>query len=536
MAALFHCRVLASVRDHHSSDQVGDGLAMWQRYNLNDVRTIAHYLGVILLIGAVAMLAPLVIAVAFAEWNAAARYLFGVGVSFTVGGALRMLRVVPGNMTRQQAMAVTGFAWIVLSIVGALPLFLSPHYATYVDALFDTVSAFTTTDVTIISDLDHLSHADNTWRFVMNFAGGLGLVVVALSLGLMGRVTDSSLYSSEGRSEHVLPNVVQTTRFIFRLAVTFIAISGVILGVVLLVHGMEPVRAFLHGFWLSMAGFMTAGATPMSTSVAYYHSFTVEVVLMVIMICGGVNFALQSEICSGRHLSFLRDTEVRGGFIWWLVMLIAFIASICSAEYGAMYVDRLPILMRTGLFQFVSAATTTGFTTLGSSQMNAMLPSGSLLVLTLVMSVGGCAGSTSGGIKLQRLAIVSKAAYETLKNTASADSVSIVTSYYHIGRRRLNSPEVREAMTVFIMFVTTYIIGGLAGVACGFDALPAISESVAMASNCGISAGIASASIPLFLKVTYICEMWMGRLEFVALIALSVKIFVSLRHIPRKKG
>ena len=503
---------------------------MWQRYTLDDVRIICHYLGVVVLFGGVAMCAPLVIAVVFQEWDAAERYLFAAGVSFTLGALMRMLHVMPGQMSRQQAIAVTGFAWIVLALVGAIPLFMSPHYATFSDALFDTVSAFTTTDVSIVVDMDHLSHADNMWRFVMNFCGGLGLIVVGLSLGIFGRMANSNLYSSEGRSEHVLPNVVQTARFIFKFTLSFIVIVGALLGAVLIVHGMEPPRALLHGTWLAMSGFMTAGATPMSTSVAYYHSIALETILMVVMIFGSINFALQSEIWAGRSTSFFRDTEVRTGVIWWFSLLVVF--AIAMSQSPLMH--GLPTIMRTGMFHLVSAATTTGFVTLQSGAVKAVFPPSAVLVLILLMSVGGSAGSTSGGIKIQRLAIIAKSAFETVKNTASAGSARIVTNYYHVARRRLDASEVREAMTVFIMFITMYAVGTLAGIACGYEAADALAESVAMASNSGITAGISSANMVPFLKFVYILEMWMGRLEYATLIALSVKMFVSLKPRPRK--
>lgn len=505
---------------------------MWQKYSFHDFRMITHYLGAIISLSGLAMLAPFAVALVFQEWSPAYRYLLSAGLALVVGGAMRLVRIVPGHMTRQQALAVTGFAWIFVAFVGAVPLFLSPHYMTYSDALFDAVSAFTTTDVSIISDLDHLSHADNMWRFVMNFSGGLGLVVVAISLGLFGGMTGSSLYSSEGRSEHVLPNIMQTSRFIFRFTVGVVLVVGTFIGVILLFHGFPLSNAFLHGVWLAASGFMTAGATPMSTGVAYYHSFGVEVVLMVLMIFGSINFALQSELWSGRSKFLYKDSEVRVGVLWWLIALAIFVFSMCSSQLSS----ALPMLMRNGLFSFISAATTTGFVTITSSQVAAVLPSGAVLLLTLVMAVGGSAGSTSGGIKLQRLAIIAKSAFETIKMSASAESVRIVTSYFHIGRRRLNAPEVRDAMTVFIVFITIYILGAMAGIACGYDALPAITESVAMASNSGITAGISQVGMPMFLKLFYIAEMWMGRLEYVTLIALAVKIFVSLKPNIKRKG
>ena len=500
---------------------------MWQRFSFYDFRVIAHYLGVLLVFEAIIMLVPLATAVAFGEWEPAARYLLAAGAALTAGTLMRMMRIQPGNLSRQQAIGVTGFAWIVVALFGAIPFFLSSHYDTYSNALFDAVSAFTTTDASIISDINHVSYADNMWRFVMNFAGGMGLIVVAVSVGLMG-TSGSSLYASEGRSEHVVPNVVQTARFIFRFAAIVVVVSALILGIVLLVMGMEPVRAFLHGLWLAMASFMTAGLSPMATSVTYYHSLVVEIVLAVLMIFGSINFALQNAIWNGNFRVFLQDIEIRTALAWWLTILAVFIA----AASGSAIAGGLPVLMRTGLFTFVSTATTTGFTMFSSNQLAVLYPSGALLVLALVMAVGGSAGSTAGGIKLNRIGIVAKSAVDTMKSTVSVDSARIATNYYHLGKRRLGEDEVKAAMTVFILYVITYVTGALAGIAFGYDAVTSITESVAMASNSGISAGIVSPDMPGALKALYIFEMWAGRLEFVTLLALICKIFVSVK--PRK--
>ena len=497
---------------------------MWQRFSLYDFRVIAHYLGVLLVFEAIAMAAPFLTAVAFQEWDPAARYLLGIGVALTVGTGLRMLRIAPGHLNRQQAFGVTGFAWLVLALVAAIPLALSSHYDTYANALFDAMSAFTTTDASVILGINHVSYADNMWRFIMNFVGGVGLIVVAMSFGMFGAGTNS-LFSSEGRSEHVLPNVVQTGRFIFRFTANVVVVAGLVIGTVLLFMGMGPARAYLHGVWLAMASFMTAGLAPMSTSVTYYHSLVVEGILMVLMVFGSINFALHNEIWHGRVKMLLRDNEVQAALIWWFILLVVFI----TAASASALANGLPVLMRTGLFTFVSASTTTGFTMFSSNQLAVLFPSGAVLVLALVMAVGGSAGSTAGGIKLNRIAIIAKSAIETMRSTVSADSARIVTNYFHIGRRRLGEDEVKAAMTVFILFISTYAIGALAGIAYGYDAVSAITESIAMASNSGMSTGIVSPDMPDGLRLFYILEMWAGRLEFVTLIALVCKIFVSVK-------
>ena len=496
---------------------------MWQRFTFYDFRVIGHYLGVLLVLEAAALLLPLLTAIIAQEWEPASRYLIAVGLALTVGTLLRMLRITPGHLNRTQAVAVTGFAWIMVALVGAVPLYLSVHYTTFVDALFDSVSCFTTTNASVIAFPNHIAHADNMWRFIMNYTGGMGLVVVALSVGLLARGSTSSLYSSEGRSEHVVPNVVETARFIFKFSAAIILSAGVVLAIVLCFMGMSMSRSFLHGIWLAMSGFMTAGLAPMSTSITYYHSVVVEFILMTLMVFGGVNFALQNEVWRGRFELFPRDIETRTALVWWIGMLIVFVVAASASSLGG----GLPALMRTGFFTFVGAATTTGFTTMTSNQMAALLPSGAVLVLALLMAVGGATGSTAGGIKLKRVAIVAKSAFETMKNSVSSESVRNVSSYNHLGRVLLDEGEVKDAMTVTMFYILVYIIGALAAIAMGYDAVSSISESVAMASNSGMTT-ITASTMPTLLKIVYMLEMWAGRLEIVTLIALALKIGASM--------
>ncbi|MCF0122640.1 MAG: TrkH family potassium uptake protein [Ruminiclostridium sp.] len=501
---------------------------MWQRFSLYDFRVIGHYLGVLLFYTGAIMVVPLVVALVMGEYEPAQRYLFSMGITLCVGSLMRMLRVSPGRLNRQQAICVTSFAWLIVGIAVAIPLALSQHFASVWDALFDAVSLVTTTGVSLASNVDHMSYADNTWRFLVGYAGGLGLIVVAMSFGILGvSSSTSSLYESEGRSEHVLPNVVQTARFILKFSTSIVAVAAIVLAIVLMIHGMGPMQSFFQGIWLSISSFMTVGLVPQSGGVSYYHSLTLEFVLMVLMLLGSINFALQSEVLRGRVRAFLRDTEIHTAVIWMTFGLVIFICSIA----GSALLKGLPALMRSGLFTFIAATTTCGLQIVDSDQMITVFQSG-LFVLAIAMAIGGCSGSTAGGIKLRRIAIIAKSAFETMKSTASPDSARIVTSYYHIGRRRLESSEVKEAMTVFTLFVLVYIIGAMAGIAWGFDAVASFTESIAMASNGGVSAGIATAAAPLPLKLVYIMEMWAGRLEIVTFLAIFVKVFVSIR--PRK--
>ena len=502
---------------------------MWQRYTLYDFRVIAHYLGDLILLLAAVLVVPFATAVVFHEWDPAVHYLYAIGISLIVGTLLCFVCISPGQLNRQQALAVTGFAWIALALIGAIPLFLSGHYGSYLDALFDAVSGFTSTGASVISDLDHLAYSDNMWRFVMHFVGGLGLVVILLSLGLGGR-GGSSMYSSEGRSEHVLPNIVQTARLIMRISFLMVAGFGLVIGIFCFVAGMEPVRAFLHGLWLAITGFVTAGFTPTSSNVYAYHSLPIEVTLMVVMLLGGINFGLYAALWKGRMDDLLEDTEIRAIAIW-LTLLVAVTALSLSAS--ALF-SEAPAIMRRGLFMVISAASTSGLMTVTENQLTTAFSSGSFLVLALAMSVGLASGSTAGGVKINRLAITAHSILSTIKQTASADTALVISKYYHVGKRVVSDGAAKEAMTIFTLFMAMYAIGTLTAIAYGYEATSAIFDSVAMASNGGLTSGIVAADMPAGLEALYIFMMWAGRLELVTLFALVMKILVSFREGARK--
>lgn len=502
---------------------------MWQRFSLYDLRVIGHYLGTLTQLLAVLMAVPFITALVFQEWEPAERYLLGIGIALVVGTLLQFLRIEPGRLGRRQALAVTGFAWIVLAFFASVPLFLSGHYATYMDALFDGVSGLTTTGATVALDIDHFSNADNMFRFMMHLVGGLGLIVVALSLGIFGKRSGSSLYTAEGRSEHVVPNVVQTTQLILRITLVIIFIAAVVLTALCISIGMEPVRAVLQSIWLAISAFNTGGFAPMAESVSYYNSIPIEVFLMLLMILGSISFVVHAEVWKGRLQSFFGDIEIRTMLIWLLVMTVVVAASLSAS---ALFSD-LPAMIRRGLFMVVSAFSTTGFQNVTTNQLTTVFSSGAFLALALIAAVGGSAGSTAGGVKLHRVGIIFKSIVSTVKEAVSPSSARVVVSYNHLGRRVLSSDAVKEAMTVFVLFVITYSVGALVGIAHGYEASQAIMESVSMTSNGGIITGIVTPGMSPSLEAFYIFQMWAGRLEFVTLLAVLAEIIASLA--PRKR-
>ncbi|MDR2197346.1 MAG: hypothetical protein LBO07_05210 [Coriobacteriales bacterium] len=493
---------------------------------------IAHYLGTIILLLGVAMVVPLAVSLILQERSVTSHYLIGLGTALVVGGALRLARVRPGILQRRQAIAITGLIWMVGALIAAVPLWLSGHYASFLDSFFECVSGFTATGLSLCQDLDHLSMSDNMWRFVMQFLGGQGVIVIALSLGVFSKV-GSAFYHAEGREEFVLPNVKRTAQFIWRFSSAVVALGTAVLFVCALVLGIDPIRAFFHGLWVTIGSYDTGGFAPQSTSIMYYHSWGFEFVTLILMLMGAVNFALYAQVWRGGWRQtmrlFLTDIEIRTLAIWISFLLVIFVAALTADTF----LTDFSSLARRGVFTIVSAATNTGYQVLTVNQMTTMLTSGAFFLVLLAMAVGGSAGSTAGGIKALRIGIIAKGLLARIKDVLSPSSARNTTSYQHLGRHLLSNELLVAAMSIALLYFITYLIGALAGIAMGYDANRAAFESVAATTNAGLTSGILSPDAPAFLKVVYILQMWMGRLEFLTLLALLFSFVASLK--PRKK-
>ena len=152
-----------------------------------------------------------------------------------------------------QGMIVISLAWLVAMVLGAIPLYLSGHYKSFLDTCFETMSGFTTTGLTLAQDLDHLSYTHNFWRHLGPFIGGQGMAIIALSLFVKGVSGAFTIYVGEARDEKLLPNVIHTARFIWLISIVYLIIGTVTLGFVGMRIGMKPQNAFFHGACIFMA-------------------------------------------------------------------------------------------------------------------------------------------------------------------------------------------------------------------------------------------------------------------------------------------
>jgi trk system potassium uptake protein TrkH len=489
---------------------------MMLRPRRSDLAIIGFLTGKIIIGIGLLMAVPLVTALAAAEWAAAVDFAVGMGACLVLGlGALFACRT-SREPSWTHGLVVAGFSWIVATVVGAVPHWLSGHYGSYLDAVFDLMSGFTTTGLVLIQDLDHVSHALNMWRHLLTYVGGQGIVVITLTFMAGGASGASSLYVGEGKDERLLPNVTRTARAIWLISLVYLAVATPVLWALLAVLGQGAGRAFLHAVWMVMSAWSTGGFAPQSYNAYYYHSIAFEALMVVIFVAGSLNFALHWAMWNRRRAEIRRNLEVVS---FTLTLTLAMLLTTA----GLMRLDVYPQFMaalRKIFYQVISGHTTTGLMTIYSRTFVRQWGPVAMLGVTMAMAIGASACSTAGGIKGLRVGLVAKGLALTVRRSLVGERTRVVAKWHHLRTRVLDAGVVHAAMQITLCYVGLYALGTLAGVLCGYPLLEALFDGVSAGSNSGLSCGVTAPSMPAVLKVVYLLEMWAGRLEFTAVFAL----------------
>ncbi|MEX2621635.1 MAG: potassium transporter TrkG [Egibacteraceae bacterium] len=481
-----------------------------------DFRLIGLYAARVLLGVGLVMLLPAALGFALGESNEA--WGFVVGAAFAIIFAQLGERVcrTPAQLSASHGLAAVGAAWLLAPVFGAVPLLLSGHYASYLDAYFEAMSGFATIGLTLVNDVDHMARSVNLWRHLMQFMGGQGIIIVFLTMFAKGGGAIGSMYVGEAREEKILPNVLSTARFIWRVALTY-AIAGIaLLWAALAVAGMPPRLGLYHAANLFMTAFDTGGFAVQSTSVAFYRSPLVEAVLMPIMVAGASSFALHYWLWQRRGRELVRNLEARVAA--WSLMAVFTVMVVGLARTGV-FTDLGP-LFRHGFFHTLSAHTTTGLATVSGrlylTDWGALAPG----MLVIAMALGGMAGSTAGGIKALRVGLVLKGLRRDIRKLL-LPSDAVVLESYHAGRRRIvRNHQVMSAGLILLLWLLLYVTGTLVGLFYGYSLEVALFDSTAAASSGGLSVGVVRPDMETPLKLVYIAQMVLGRLEFIAIFVL----------------
>jgi trk system potassium uptake protein TrkH len=491
----------------------------------SDLAVVGLYTGKIATGTGLLMLIPLATSLLVTEWNTAVDFAIGLAVCLAFGYTLQIAFQTTRDLTWAHGLVVVGVSWLAAVTFGALPLWLSGHFGSYLDATFDVMSGFTTTGLLLVQDLDHLSHGANMWRHLIIYAGGQGIIVMALSFLLQGTAGAFKVYVGEGRDERILPNIVQTARAIWLVALVYLGIGSLALGITGIVLGQGYLRGMLHGLWVFMAGWGTGGFTPQSYNTMYYHSLVYELITLNICIAGSFNFALHWAVWNGNRAEIRRNIEVRSFFTTCTVAMV--VTTLGLLQHGA-YGDIVAVF-RKMFYLVVSGHTGTGFATVYARSFVRQWGAVAMLGVTFAMTIGGGACSTCGGFKGIRVGLIFKGFTQYVRRILSPENARVVEKYHHLQTRLLDDGSVRMAMFIVLCYTITYTLGGLIGTFYGYDFVHSLFESVSATSNTGLSSGITDPSMPTALKLVYIVQMWAGRLEFISLFALGGYVVALFR-------
>lgn len=495
------------------------------RPSSDDWKVVGYYTGKIIIGIGLLMIVPLFVAILSKEWDPAIDFIIGILSCLITGFVLDSFCYTEKEPSWFLGLVTAAFSWIIAMLLGALPHYLSGYFGSYLDASFDLMSGYTTTGLYLLQDLDHISNALNMWRHLLTYAGGQGIIVIALTFLFRGSSGAWKLYVGEGKEEKLIPNLIDTARAIWAISLSYLVIGSLILWIIGMQLGISPIRSFLHSIWVFMGAWSTGGFAPQSYSIGYYHSYVYEIITIIIFTLGSFNFALHWSVWTGRRKEIYKNIET----IMFTVSILVFSILASSAVIKLNLYSDTVILLRKVFYHVASGQTTTGFSTIASRQFVRDWGALGMIAITVAMAIGASSSSTAGGIKGLRIGILFKALLHDIKKVLLPESAVIVSKFHHIRDNVLSNEVVRSAGIIALCYVFTYSIGTIVGMFLGYPISEALFEAVSAGSNTGLSSGVTSPFMPTILKITYIIEMWLGRLEFMSVFALIGFIYASIK-------
>ena len=236
-----------------------------------DFFTVFNILGKLILGLSAFMLVPLLVALIKKEVSPFFDFLISFSISASLGFLLVTIFPIKKEIGWTHTFFTVSVGWLVFSLLGAIPLYLSTHFSSFLDSWFESMSGFATTGLVLIQDLDHLSFSHNMWRHLTMFIGGQGIILASLSILTRVRSAALGFYIGEARQEKILPNVIATARFIWKVSFVYLVLGVATFFIILHNQGLAPDKSFFHALWLFFASFDTGGFAPQAQNINYYH-------------------------------------------------------------------------------------------------------------------------------------------------------------------------------------------------------------------------------------------------------------------------
>lgn len=466
------------------------------------------FIRVILLICSIigiSMVIPLVTALALGEMAAVSSF----GIPMVVAVALGVSAYFAGrktklNLSTRNVFALVAISWITISIFGSVPLILSGTTKSIIDAIFESVSGFSTTGATVLSGIDELPRSINLWRCQMHWLGGMGVIALTVALLPLLGVGGFALIKAESSGPEkgkITPKIASTAETLWLLYIGLTAAQMI----ALLFCGMDFIDALSYAFaTLGTGGFATHDA-----SVAYYNSAAVEIVCTVFMFLAGVNFSMYFYVLSGKFSEVKKNSELKAYLSMFFIIVVCI--TLCLIPHYHSFIKAL----RYASFQTASIITTTGF----ASADFLTWPAPAQFFILLLFFTGACSSSTSGGFKIVRWVILGKQAKNEMMRMIHPHGVFSVRLNGKAGRKDLVFNVAAFAFVYAIVVITTTLVGTL----CKLDIFTAFTASLSMVGNVGPAFGTLGPSanyggLEPVLKLWYCFAMIAGRLELYNLI------------------
>lgn len=477
-----------------------------------DFRPVLQVSGLLLCILAVAMLIPASVdfAAGNAEWL---MFLVAAGVTLFAGLGLNLgNRSEWSEMTIRQAYLSTTVAWLAPIPFAALPFMLGPVGLSFTDAVFEATSGITTTGSTVIAGLDRLPPGILLWRALLQWLGGIGIIVMAVAVLPVLNIGGMQMFRIEmvSPTERAAP---RAARIGVSIVAVYVGLTAVLMAALWLV-GMGPFDSLIH----AMSTIATGGFSTYDTSIGHFDDQWIETVILVGMLLGGMPFLLFFHALQGNWRTVARDQQVH----WYLGLL--FLGSLAVGLWiaEAKHED-LGTALRQGAFTVTSVMTGTGLTTIDFSDWTGM----PVAVLFFLTFVGGCAGSTAAGIKVFRLQFLFANALVQVRRLLRPHAVLIPT----FNRKTIPEDVLESVMGFLFVYVLAFAALSMALAFLGLDFMTAVSGSAAAISNVGPGLGptigpdSTYAPLPALAKWLLAGGMVFGRLEMFTILVLFVPSF-----------
>ncbi len=469
--------------------------------------------GIFISILACAMLLPALVDVAYdnPDWQA---FLMGFFVTFFLGVGLYLInRGYRKPLNIRQAFLLTASCWVTLPFFAALPFYFADIQLNFINAWFESVSALTTTGATVMSGLDAAPPGILLWRSLLQWLGGIGIIALAVAILPMLKIGGMQLFRTESsdKSEKVLPRARQISTVIGSIYLFFTGLCALLLWMV----GLDGFDAINH----AMTTVATAGFSTYDTSIAHFDNKAAEAIIIVFMLMSALPFILYFQFVRGRQLDLLNDTQVHTFLTIWLIAVVMVTLWLWHTDVYANFGQAF----RYAAFNVTSVATTTGY---ASADFN-LWGGFAVTFLFLFCVLGGCTGSTTGGIKIFRLQVLMETAKIQFGHLVRPHAVILPT----FNGKTIELSVVNAVMSYCLLFAVCFMVLASSLSLFGLDYITCMSGAASMLANLGPALGDiigpsgSYAPLPDGAKILLALGMMLGRLELFTILVLCAPAF-----------